>query len=383
MSSSEFLLKNDDNYYYPRALIKRLIRRIFTIKNTGDMALTVSEISLSRYGCNHQGLKIMNCNGFVIKSGGTHSIEISWMPTNDSTVEFDRKLLVYGENQIYEFRLELRGVEGFQLDVLTSKMAGLRRGGWGWALMIGLWLVFAILNWRVVILGRIVHKKNPISIDALCRWEGRESELNLEEISSLQKCINDENHKRVTERNLKIKKHLDFKNLIGSSWTPGQNLDSSPMASRKNSDTTPRNIDTNQGPIIASPVIEKTQIQEDKNQRSATKGESAKKDRDLEKENGRIEKVALERLEKDRLRKAKLDKQAKLDLEKKVKLESEKKTQEAAQLKELDNKRELQVKREVERQQEVLRQKTLQQETKANLAEQKLLREKRNKEKLA
>jgi sucrose-6-phosphate hydrolase SacC (GH32 family) len=176
---------------------------------------------------------------------------------------------------------------------------------------------------------------------------------------------------------------LDFKNLIGSGWTPGQLLDNSPLPSRKESDTTPRNLDTNQGPIIATPIMESTQIQEDKNQRSATKGESAKKDKELEKENDRIERVALEKLEKDRVRKAKLDKQAKLDLEKKEKLDSERKTQEAAQLQELALRRELQLKREVERQQEVLRQKMLQQETKAKLAEQKQLREKRKKEKLA
>lgn len=92
------------------------------------MEVHVKEISINRYGCSHQGLKIMNCEPFSLKPGQKHTVRIAFMPVDDTTLSLNRKLLLFAEHKIIPFDLQLRSVGDFQLDILGPKMYSLYTG---------------------------------------------------------------------------------------------------------------------------------------------------------------------------------------------------------------------------------------------------------------
>lgn len=65
---------------------------------------------------------------------------------------------------------------------------------------------------------KVQHKKNPISIYELQEKDSNEVQLNSEDIALLQNLNNSENSVRIKERNIKIKKHIDFRNMISNEF---------------------------------------------------------------------------------------------------------------------------------------------------------------------
>ena len=92
-----------DNYDYK---VKTVHERVFAIRNSGNMPLSVVGIIIDDRGCEGYGVSIKNCKGFTLQPEETHKL----------VVEYTTKLAVASSRHTVTF-FTLSGTQTFELSI--------------------------------------------------------------------------------------------------------------------------------------------------------------------------------------------------------------------------------------------------------------------------
>uniref|UniRef100_A0A0N4Z989 TMEM131_like domain-containing protein n=1 Tax=Parastrongyloides trichosuri TaxID=131310 RepID=A0A0N4Z989_PARTI len=56
------------------------VKRSFMVKNTGEIAFTIVNMSINNYICENRGFRVLNCDPFTLKPNETHILDIAYTP---------------------------------------------------------------------------------------------------------------------------------------------------------------------------------------------------------------------------------------------------------------------------------------------------------------
>ena len=134
-----------------KIIFRKSVSRIFELKNSGNLPLLVSSISVENQGCTFNGFQITNCKGFRLEPGQSHRLEIMLTQTGNFETELKRDIYLMMDSRVLVFSFEVKST-----DIFTPELAS-------WAFVSSITHVFRLVAFifvciLVLILFRHYHE---------------------------------------------------------------------------------------------------------------------------------------------------------------------------------------------------------------------------------
>ena len=88
-------------------VFKQNVKRIFELKNIGNLPIKVTSISVENQGCSFNGFEITNCNGFELMPGQVHKLEVKLLHTYNFQAELKKEVYFLMDNRVLVFEFEV------------------------------------------------------------------------------------------------------------------------------------------------------------------------------------------------------------------------------------------------------------------------------------
>lgn len=93
---------------FPKDSIPQHFTKLYELKNVGRMPIVVQNVSIEKYGCYSNGIKINSCEGFQLQPNETHSFWIGFFPSNHAPVKKPKRIYFRTHDSIIYFPLEVK-----------------------------------------------------------------------------------------------------------------------------------------------------------------------------------------------------------------------------------------------------------------------------------
>lgn len=88
-------------------VFKQNVKRIFELKNNGNLPVKVMSISVENQGCSFNGFEISNCQGFELQPGQVHKIEVKLLHTYNFQAELKKEVYFLMDSRVLVFEFEV------------------------------------------------------------------------------------------------------------------------------------------------------------------------------------------------------------------------------------------------------------------------------------
>ena len=117
ISSADLIQKLGSTKDSKKVFFKKNIKRIFELKNNGNLPIKVNSISVDKQGCTFNGFKIINCMAFELPPGQTHRLEVMLLNTYDFQSEFKREVYFIMDSRVLVLEFEVRTSDPLMSDL--------------------------------------------------------------------------------------------------------------------------------------------------------------------------------------------------------------------------------------------------------------------------
>lgn len=108
ISSNDLFQKLGGSKDSKKLFFKKNVKRVFELKNNGNLPIKVNSISVDKQGCVFNGFKIVNCNPFELGPGHTYRLEVMLLNTYDFQTDFKREVFFLMDSRVLVLEFEVK-----------------------------------------------------------------------------------------------------------------------------------------------------------------------------------------------------------------------------------------------------------------------------------